>query len=317
MPIGERMVKTLDFQDYYKTLGIAKTATQKEVQAAYRKLARKMHPDVNKEPDAEKKFKAINEAYEVLKDPEKRKQYDQLGANWRQGENYSPPPEWGTGGFNFGDQEGFDFSGSGGQFSDFFETLFGRGRRQKTGPQGAGTGGFVMKGSDQEGDIELTLEDVYFGGSRTFQHQGREIKVNIKAGTVEGSRLRLTGQGSPGIGGGPPGDLYLRILIRPHPVFQINGNDLSADIVLTPWEAALGGRVEMKTMDGPVNLTIPPGVQPGQRLRLKGKGMPRREGGKGDLYAVVKVAVPSKLTDREKELMEELGRISTFNPRQA
>lgn len=311
----------MEFQDYYKTLGIAKTATPKEIQTAYRKLARKLHPDVNKDPDAESRFKAINEAYEVLKDPEKRKKYDQLGANWREGEAYSPPPGWENVVFHYGDEGGFDFTGGNpGQFSEFFESLFGgRSRRnsRRGGTHAYRDGGFAMRGADQEGVLELALEEVYHGGKHTLHLNGRDISVNIQPGTLEGTRLRLAGQGSPGIGGGPAGDLFLKVKLLPHSRYQVDGADLTFDLLLTPWEAALGTKVELDTLGGSVTLTVPPGVQSGQKLRLKGKGLPQRGGSNGNLFAMMRIMVPRQLSDRELELMEELARVSTFNPRQA
>jgi curved DNA-binding protein len=318
----------LEYKDYYKALGVSKTATTKEIQAAYRKLARKLHPDVNKEPDAEEKFKAINEAYEVLKDEEKRKRYDSLGANWRDGERYTPPPGWENVQFDFGDGTGgFSFQGGdGGQFSDFFEGLFGQRRTGRRGHNDAY--GWSTRGSDQETDIELTLEEAYQGTKKILRLQqmekegsgyvskNKDINVNIPAGVTEGKRIRLAGQGGVGAGG-PNGDLYLRVHILPHKTFTVNGTDLEAEVVISPWEAALGSKVEMNTLTGPVNLTIPPGVQSGQKLRLRGKGMPASQGWFGDLYAVIKIAVPRQLSPQERELFEELSRVSEFNPRQS
>ncbi len=317
----------MEYKDYYKTLGIKKDATQKEVQAAYRKLARKWHPDVNKKPDAEEKFKEINEAYEVLKDPEKRKRYDTYGADWREGQQYSPPPGWENVQYSFNDgMGGFEFHGGNtGQFSDFFEGLFGRGRARSRA--GQDMQGWAMRGQDQETDIDLTLEEAYHGVKKvirlqTLEQDGsqyvpktREINVNIPAGVTDGKRIRLNGQGGPGVGGGPNGDLYLKVHIQPHRIFTVSGPDLEEEVLISPWEAALGTKVELATMTGKVNLTIPAGVQSGQRLRLRGKGMPIPKGGYGDLYAVIKIAVPKKLSDQERELFEQLSRVSTFDPR--
>jgi len=318
----------MEYKDYYKALGVSKTATQKEVQAAYRKLARKLHPDVNKKPDAEESFKAINEAYEVLKDPEKRKRYDALGANWREGESYRPPPGWENVHFDFGDGTGgFEFTGnSGEQFSDFFEGLFGRGRAR--GRTSQDMPGWAMRGADQETDIDLTLEEAYHGAKKVIRLQqmelegssyvpkSREISVNIPSGISEGKRIRLSGQGGAGAGG-QNGDLYLRVHILPHKIFNLNGTDLEVEMVISPWEAALGTRVELSTMTGTVNLTIPPGVQSGQKLRLREKGMPSAKGRYGDLYVIIKIVVPKVLSERERELFEELSRVSSFNPRSA
>jgi curved DNA-binding protein len=315
----------LKYKDYYQALGVTKTATQKEIQAAYRKLARKLHPDVNKKADAEESFKAINEAYEVLKDSEKRKRYDALGANWREGESYSPPPGWENVQFDFGSGAGgFSFDGGGGQFSDFFQEMFGRaGSGRRTTQERPD---WAARGSDQEAEIELTLEEAYNGATKTLRLQQleregsgwvpkmKEINVHIPAGAGEGKRIRLAGQGAPG-SGGPNGDLYLRVHLLPHRSFNVNGTDLEVEIAVSPWEAALGAKVELPTVTGKVNLTIPPGVQSGQKLRLRGKGMPASKGWFGDLFAVVKIAVPKQLSDRERELFEELSRISAFDPR--
>ncbi len=317
----------MEYKDYYKALGISKTASQKEVQAAYRKLARKLHPDVNKQPDAEERFKEINEAYEVLKDTEKRKRYDTLGANWREGQNYTPPPGWENVHFDFSDgMGGFEYQGgNAGQFSDFFEGLFGRGKARSRA--GQDMQGWAMRGQDQESDIELTLEEAYHGVKKSIRLQSmeqeggsyvpksKEINVNIPAGVMEGKRIRLSGQGGPGVGGGPNGDLYLKVHILPHPVFTVNGSDLDEEVLLSPWEAALGAKVEITTMTGKVNLTIPAGVQSGQKLRLRGKGMPIGRSGHGDLYAIMKIVVPKKLSDEERKMFEELSRVSSFNPR--
>ncbi len=317
----------MEYKDYYKALGINKTASQKEVQAAYRKLARKLHPDVNKSPDAEDRFKEINEAYEVLKDTEKRKRYDTLGANWREGQGGTPPPGWENAHFDFSDgMGGFAFQGgNAGQFSDFFEGLFGRGRARTYA--GQDMQGWAMRGQDQESDIELTLEEAYHGVKKSIRLQSmepegdsyvpksKEINVNIPAGVMEGKRIRLSGQGAPGIGGGPNGDLYLKVHILPNNIFTVNGSDLEEEVLLSPWEAALGAKVEITTMTGKVNLTIPAGVQSGQKLRLRGKGMPIGRSGHGDLYAIMKIVVPKNLSKEERKLFEELSRVSSYNPR--
>ncbi|MDD4801541.1 MAG: J domain-containing protein [Syntrophomonas sp.] len=309
----------MEFKDYYKALGISKTATQKEVQAAYRKLARKLHPDVNKKPDAEDSFKAINEAYEVLKDPEKRKRYDMLGANWREGERYNPPPG--------GENMHFDFSNiNAGQYSDFFENLFGGGRSyrfEQEMPE------WAMRGADQETNIDLTLEEAYHGAKKVLRLQQyerigsdtapktREINVNIPKGVSEGNRIRLSGQGGPGAGG-QNGDLYLHVHILPHKIFTLSGNDLEVEIPISPWESVLGTNLDLSTLTGKVNLKIPAGVQSGQKLRLRGKGMPYSKGtAYGDLYAVIKIVVPKIINERERELFKELSRVSNFNPRPA
>ncbi|MEJ5299852.1 MAG: DnaJ C-terminal domain-containing protein [Thermodesulforhabdaceae bacterium] len=310
------------YKDYYEILGVPRTATQEEIQRAYRKLARKYHPDVNKEPGAEEKFKEINEAYEVLKDPEKRKRYDQLGTNWKAGQDFTPPPGWevhfgfgpGTGKI-FEDIFGFEGSGSTG-FSDFFEMLFGGMRR---GQAGTGTSGFtrVRDGADQEATIRISLEDAYYGAEKiiTLPNSNKTYEVKIPAGILPGQKIRLAGQGEPGIGGGRSGDLYLKVEIEPHPVYRLEGRDLYMNLPITPWEAALGGDVTVGTIAGSVTIRIPPGTQSGQKLRLRGKGMPNPKGAPGDLYAVVQIMVPKHLSREERELFERLKDVSTFNPR--
>ncbi len=327
------------FKDYYETLGVARTASQDEVQRAYRKLARKYHPDVNKAKDAEEKFKEINEAYEVLKDPEKRKMYDQLGPDWRSGQDFRPPPGWdfhtyrGAGGGQADSQWGG--MGAGG-FSDFFETLFGgRGFRQSYGRTGRGGAGFEQfggtwrqAGADQETTIRITLQDAFHGGVRPIALQSQSIGANgqvevrekrydikIPPGILPGKKIRLTGQGAPGIGGAPSGDLYLKVEIEPDPVFKLKGRDLYVEVPVSPWEAVLGTEVPVATISGSVNLKIPPGTQSGQKLRLRGKGMPNPKGTAGDLYVTVAIRVPVNPSPREKELFEELKKVSDFNPR--
>jgi len=325
------------YKDYYKILGVPRNATQEEIQRAYRKLARKYHPDVNKSPDAEEKFKEINEAYEVLSDPEKRKKYDELGTQWEHGQEFRPPPGWD---FHiefeegpFGRRKTYYWKSTGGEgFSDFFETLFGGfGKRKRPGYEYEYEDlGFRIpqRGRDYEATIRISLEDAYRGGVKTFTIQTQEIgpdgrpvlrekqyQVRIPPGILPGQKIRLKGQGGEGINGGERGDLYLKVEIEPHPVFRLKGRDLYMDLPITPWEAALGAKVTVNTLSGPISVNIPAGIQSGQKLRIKGKGMPNPKGEPGDLYAVVKIVVPKDLTPREKELFEELRRISSFNPR--
>jgi curved DNA-binding protein len=319
------------FQDYYETLGVGRNATQDEIRRAYRKAARKYHPDVNKAKDAEEKFKQANEAYEVLKDPEKRKLYDQLGADWKAGQEFRPPPGWENVHFEFRGSPGAENFDLGGGFSDFFEMLFGGrggGRRAGGGATSGRQASWSMPGQDLEAAITIRLEDSYHGAAKTITLQGHEVddrgkvqpvtrtyEVRIPAGVTDGSRIRLAGKGSPGIGGGPPGDLYLKIHLEPHPRFRVNGHDLQAEVPVTPWEAALGSTVEVPIMEGTAHLKIPPGTQSGQKLRLRGKGLPMRDGRRGDLFAVVKIVVPKTLSDRERELFTEMAGVSSFNPR--
>lgn len=315
------------FQDYYETLGVGRNASEAEIKRAYRKLARKYHPDVNKDKEAEEKFKQINEAHEVLKDPEKRKLYDQLGPDWQAGQDFKPPPGWENVHFDFQTGPGAEAFDFGGDFSDFFEMLFG-GRMAGGGGASARQASWVMRGQDQEAGIEVSLEDAYHGVTRTITLQGHEIdsqgqvrpttqnlQVKIPPGVTDGTRIRLSGKGGAGMGGGPAGDLYLRVHIKPHARFRAEGHDLVVDVPVTPWEAALGATVEVPVMDGTVNLKIPAGSQSGQKLRLRGKGLPKKGSERGDLFARLKIAVPKDLNETEKELFSEMAKVSEFNPR--
>ncbi len=339
------------FRDYYEVLGVARTASADEVKKAYRKLARKYHPDVNPgDKTAEEKFKELNEAYEVLSDPEKRKRYDQLGANWKAGADFTPPPGW-TGWE--GERSGFDFSeafggarGAGG-FSDFFEAFFGGGRGERAGRAGAG---FTMRGSDVEAEIQLTLEEAHRGVTRTITFEAAErcpdcggsgvkdnrpcptcrgagyvrrpksLEVSIPPGVRDGSVIRLAGQGEPGTGNAPAGDLFLRVRLKPHPLFRLVGDDdVEVELPVAPWEAALGAKVNVPTLEGPVEMTIPAGTQAGQRLRLRGQGLNRRRAqtiSRGDEYVRLKIVVPPKPTPKEKELFEKLAAESRFDARE-
>ena len=307
------------FQDYYEALEVPRTASQEDIRRAYRRLARKYHPDVNKEPGAEDRFKQISEAYEVLRDEEKRARYDRLGANWKAGQDVS-----GADGFDeaFRSSDGFndvrvDFGG--GDFSDFFEGLFGQrgGRGGARGAGGrAGFEGFSMRGGDQEAVLELTLEEAATGGKRRISlGDGRDFEVEIPRGVRDGQRIRLAGQGSGGAGRGAPGDLYLRVRIKPHPRFRVQGRDLYVDLPVAPWEAALGAEVPVPTLSGNVTMKVPAGSSTGRRLRLRGQGLPSPDGSAGDLYAVLAVHVPKRLTKKERELFEELAGASKFDPR--
>jgi curved DNA-binding protein len=329
------------FRDYYEVLGVSKTATEDEIRSAYRRLARKYHPDVNpRDKSAEEKFKEINEAYEVLSDSDKRKRYDELGQHWKSGEDFSPPPGWegvqgGVGDFG-------DLFGGGGGFSDFFESLFG-GRR--AGRAGAG---FAMRGQDVEAEIPLALEEAHRGVKHTITLQVTEpcpdcrgtgskdgktvcptcrgagairrtksIEVTIPPGVRDGSVIRLAGQGEPGANGASAGDLFLRVRLQPHRLFSIVGdNDVQIELPVAPWEAALGAKIAVPTLGGPGEMKIPPGAQAGQRLRLRGQGLNRRGGGRGDEYVKIKIVNPPKLTPKEKALFEKLAAESRFNARE-
>jgi curved DNA-binding protein len=311
------------FQDYYETLGVDRGASQEQIQTAYRKLARKLHPDVNKSPDAEEKFKRLNEASEVLKDPEKRRRYDSLGENWQAGQEFSPPPGWEFFGSRPGAGRGFRFDMTGGDFeespfsgfSDFFEILFGGqpNGRGRAGRSGRAAWARATPGEDQEAEIAISLEEAHRGVRKTLTLEGgKTLEVNIPAGTTDGHRLRLRGQGG---GGAQAGDLYLRVRLAPHPLFRFDGQDLEVEVPVTPWEAALGSRIEVPLLEGKATLKLAAGARSGQRLRLRSKGLARRGGGPGDLYAVIRIVVPGSLSARERELFEELSRVSSFQPR--
>ena len=320
----------LDYKDYYDTLGVQKNASQDEIQKAYRKLARKFHPDVNKESGAELKFKEIGEAYEVLKDPDKRQKYDQYGSAWKHAQQRGGggvPPGWE--GFDFGQGGGFGGGGAEG-FSSFFEMLFGRGARARGagGPGGPGGfggfegfEGFQRAGGDSEAELAISLEEAIKGGSREIAladpatGQRRSLSVKIPAGVRSGQRIRLAGQGQPGMGGGPRGDLFLKIEIEPDPRFRIEGADLQTYVPVTPWEAALGTEAEVETPEGTVRIRIPAGSSSGRKIRLRGRGLKQAGGERGDLLAEVRIVIPSHLSDRERELFEQLAESSEFTAR--
>jgi curved DNA-binding protein len=298
---------TLAYTDYYAVLGVPRDADQDAIRRAYRKLARKLHPDLNSDSDAEDRFKQLGEAYEVLSDPDKRERYDRLGANWRRQEQETPEASFDE----FFARQGFDHDGSRMEFSDdLFERLFGG--RAGTGARGAGgwTAG-PLRGHDREAALELSLEDALEGGRRRLTLDDREIDVNFPAGVRDGQLIRLGGQGQAGRDGGPPGDLYLRIALKPHPHFRRRGDhDLDVDLPVAPWQAALGATVAVRTPSGTTQVRVPSGSSSGRRLRLRGRGLPKPAGGSGDLHAIVKIIVPKQLSDRERELYEELAETS-------
>ena len=336
----------VEFQDYYKTLGVERTATQEQISKAYRKLARKFHPDVNKNKDAEEKFKQINEANEVLKDPEARKRYDALGANFKAGQQFNPPPDFedmlrgfgGNGGqFQFRGGSGRPQGGGGSQgmggFSDFFNMLFGDAGGQAAG-RGAGGSPFgraasaATDGPSLEATLTVTLEEVARGAQKsvaldvtgldeygTQNTERKNYQVKIPPGVTNGKVIRLTGQGGKGSRGGRDGDLLLRLQFAVHPDFWTEGHTVYTKLLLTPWEAALGAKVEVPTLDGKISLSIPPGTQSGQSLRLKGKGLPVGKGQRADMLAQIDISVPKTLSARERELFEQLRDESSFNPR--
>jgi curved DNA-binding protein len=309
----------VEFRDYYQIMGVKRDATQDEIKRAYRKLARKYHPDVSKEPDAELHFKEVGEAYEVLKDPEKRAAYDQLGANWKAGQDFRPPPEWDQG-FEF---HGGDFTGAdASQFSDFFESLFGRGF---TGA-GRGRAQFHARGEDAHAKVLIDLDDAYRGASRTLtlkttelasdgrpRVKERMLNVHIPKGVRQGQHIRLAGQGDSGIGQGKPGDLYLEIEFRPHPLYHVEGKDVFVDLPVAPWEVALGATVKAPTPEGVVDLKVPSGSAGGRKLRLKGRGIPGKPA--GDLYVVLKVVLPPADSEAAKAAYKEMQQTLKFNPR--
>src|SRR5690349_1809295 len=319
-PLGSIEMK---YKDYYKTLGVERTASDDAVKKAYRKLARKYHPDVSKEKNAEEQFKEVQEAYEVLKDAEKRKAYDQMGF-YQPGQDFNPPPGWDQQ-FHSGDFSGFQDLGD----VDLFDLLSGLGRggfhRQR---QGAGGRTFRMPGQDYEVTAHLSVEDAARGteievpiAATEVSEDGRmrrttrTVKVRIPKGATDGQRMRVPGRGGPGHGGSSDGDLYVDIRLRPHDLFRVDGHDLYIELPVAPWEAALGAEVQVPTLDGRITVKVPPGSRAGQKLRVRGKGLPKPGGAEGDLYAVLQVVTPSVLSEREKQLYRELQAASSFNPR--
>jgi len=344
------------FQDYYEILGVDRNASEKDIKSAYRKLARKWHPDLHppgEKEKAEEQFKKINEAYEVLKDPEKRKRYDQLGSDWKHGQNFSGSQQGhpDMGGVRF--YTSGDFSGGGfedifeGGFSDFFRTFFGEGaaagtagtagRTARSGFSGRGAGRrSPVRGEDVESEIELSLEEAYQGGTRSIRISGsavcsncggsgtagqgfcaqcggtgaipeeKTLEVRVPPGVKEGSRIRLKGQGGAGLGGGSKGDLYLKVRLRPHPVFKLKGDNIETDAVIRPDQAIFGDKIPVQTLDGKVTLTVPPNSRRGSKLRLRGKGFPRKGKGRGDQYVRLVIDTPSDLNEEEKNLYKQL-----------
>jgi curved DNA-binding protein len=315
----------VQFRDYYETLGVPKTATEDEIRTAFRKLARKHHPDVAKDKKAaEEKFKEINEAYEVLSDAEKRKKYDQLGAGWNQPGGFQPPPGWEAqqrgGGFQQwqwggGENGGVEFEFGGTGFSDFFEAFFGGGRGRSAFGGFGGRQATAERGADVEADIMVTLEEALHGSTRTVSlrragsNKVENYQVKIPRGVHEGQRIRLAGQGEAGVGGGKSGDLFLRVRLAKHPDFSVEGSDLVHDVKIEPWQAVLGSELLVPTLEGNVRLKIPPGTQGGQRFRLRGRGLPSTSGTRGNLYVDVQINVPKKLTEREREVWRELAKL--------
>lgn len=315
----------MEFKDYYVTLGVPRTAKEDEIKRSYRKLARKYHPDVSKETNAEEKFKEVQEAYEVLKDPKKRAAYDQLGSQWKSGQDFRPPPNWqqqyaDSAGSNPFNEEGF------GDFSDFFSSIFGGGGRasgarghQRTRQQ---------RGRDEHAKISISLEEAFRGGEKSIrlqvpemdahghmQHKVHTLKITIPAGVIAGQQLRLAKQGAPGIGGGPAGDLFLEIDVQPHRLFTLQGRDIYLTLPVTPWEVALGTKVTVPTLAGSVEMKIAAGSQAGQKFRLKGRGFPGKPEA-GDQYVLLQIVTPPANTEAQRALYEKMAQEMPFNPRE-
>ncbi len=310
----------MEFKDYYKILGLERSATQDEIKKAYRKLARTYHPDINKDPGAEARFKEINEANEVLADAEKRAAYDQLGQHWQPGQEFRPSPDW---------DAGFEFSGAAsqrheGEFSDFFESLFSRSRR--SGRASGSRAEFHARGEDHHAKIFIDLRDSLEGATRTLSLRmpavdadghvaikDHTLNVTIPKGVLESQSIRLRGQGGPGIGRLPAGDLYLEIHFNPDPLYRVVGSDLYVELPVAPWEAALGATVKFPTPAGPIMLKIPAGSSQGRELRIKGRGIPAAT--PGDLYAVLKIVLPPADTEKAKQIYADMARELAFDPR--
>lgn len=302
----------MKYKDYYKTLGIERGASRDDIKKAYRRLARKYHPDVSSEPEAEERFKEVGEAYEVLKDPEKRGVYDQLGAH-QPGQEFRPPPDWAS---QFGARGSADFESV--DLGDLFEGLFGMG---VGGTAQHGRAGFSVGGADYESEVTVTMAEAASGVEKTLHFasagaKAREVKVRIPKGVTDGQKLRVPGKGGRASGGGRAGDLYLTVRIQSHPLFRSSGHDLFLDVPLSPWEAALGAEIEIPTLERNLRLTVKPGARSGQKLRLRGKGLPKPGGGAGDLMAILQIVVPDSLNKEERALFEQLREHSHFDPRQ-
>ncbi len=312
----------MEFKDYYETMGVPREASGDDLRRAYRKLARKYHPDVSKEPDAESRFKEVGEAYEVLKDPEKRAAYDQLGANWKAGQEFRPPPDAST---------GFEFSGGGPEASEFFESLFGRGAglggQSRGQDRGQGRGQFGAQSENRHARVLIDLEDAYGGATRTITLRTPEVdasgqvvfrehslNVTIPRGIRPGQHIRLAGQGSAAVGGGSRGDLYLEVQFRPHPLYRVEERDVYLDLPVAPWEAALGATLKVPTPSGIVDLKVPPGTAAGRKLRLRGRGIPASP--PGDLYVLVQIALPPADTEPAQAFYSTMSQqFSSFDPR--
>jgi curved DNA-binding protein len=312
----------MDFKDYYKIMGVNRDSSSDEIKRAYKKLARKYHPDVNKAADAEIHFKEVGEAYAVLKDPEKRASYDQLGNDWQSGQDFNPPPDW---------DAGFEYKGGGSNgasqadFSDFFDSLFGKGFGSQK-PNNQHRTNNETRGEDHHAKVLIDLEDAYLGATRSivlqspaFDKQGhivnkkRTLKIKIPKGVKEGQRIRLSGQGTPSYDGGSAGDLYLELSFNTHSIYRAVEHDVYLDLPITPWEAALGATVKVPTPTGPVDLKIVPATKSGQKLRLKARGIPAKK--PGDLYVVTQIVLPAADSDAAKAVYKKMQEELDFNPR--
>ncbi|MEW6982488.1 DnaJ C-terminal domain-containing protein [Colwelliaceae bacterium 6471] len=312
----------MEYKDYYQIIGLNRTASQDEIKRAYKKLARKYHPDVSKEANAEVKFKELGEAYEVLRDPEKRAAYDQLGSNWQSGQPFTPPPDWDQGfeysGFNEGPQQGSTFS-------DFFESIFGQASPDRYSSHRGHQGDYQARGDDHHAKIMIDLEDSIHGATRTVTlhspevdnrgHVGtheRHLKVQIPKGIIPGQQIRLVGQGY-NLHGGKKGNLYLQIEFNPHPLYRIDGKNIELDLPITPWEAALGATIKVPTPTGTIDLKIPANSKSNGKLRLKGRGIPAKS--PGDFFAVLKIVLPDGSSEKAQKIYQTMANELAFNPR--
>jgi len=293
----------MEYKDYYQTLGVSRDVSPEDLKKAYRKQARKYHPDVSKEANAEAKFKEVGEAYEALKDPEKRAQYDQFGSDYKNGQSFTPPPGWGG---NSG------MGGGQGNFSNFFDSMFAGG--------GGGRDNFYAAGEDVNAKITISLEDAFNGAKKAIRRpsgsaETGSLNVKVPAGITSGKKIRLSGQGKAGMGGSPSGDLYLEIAIAAHAHYRLEDKDIFLDLPITPWEAALGGKVTVPTLAGKITLTIPAGAKSGQKMRLKGRGLPAKEA--GDQFIVLQIMTPPADTDEATQIYQQMAEELAFNPREA
>lgn len=308
----------MEYKDYYQVLGVARDVSPEDLKRAYRKLARKYHPDVSKEENAEEKFKEVQEAYEVLQDPKKRAAYDQLGSNWQAGQEFKPPPDWEP-------QSEFQYNGGfrAGSFSDFFENLFGGGFATH---EARARHDFVARGEDLHSKIAISLEDAFHGAVHMLRLQvpvvaangritaeRRTLRVKIPAGITSGQQIRLTGQGGEGSGGGKRGDLYLEVTVKSHSIYHLEGKNVYLNVPITPWEAALGAKISVPTLGGKVEMSVPAGAKSGSKLRLQGRGLPG--GIQGDQYIILQIMTPVPQNDTQRELYRTMAREMPFNPR--